>query len=74
MPESRFLDHYNVYFNIRKIQINTVAEELRDPYVELGSQLVIDPLTEQVFVLSLKKIKKDKSCGPDGIPGEVFLN
>ena len=50
------------------------AEHERDEYADLGPQLVDDPLTEQAFVRALQKLKKVKACGPDGIPGEVFLN
>ena len=50
------------------------AEAERDPYEDLGPHLVTDPLTEEAFVCALQKIKKDKACGPDGIPGEVFVN
>ena len=52
----------------------TDAEAERDPYAELGPQLIADPLTEQAFVRALKRLKKGKACGPDGIPSEVYLN
>ena len=52
----------------------TTAESERDPYEDLGPQLIDDPLTEQAFVRALQKLKKGKACGPDGIPGEVFTN
>ena len=52
----------------------TAAEHRRDPYAELGPQLVKDPLTEEAFVRALKKLKKNKTCGPDNIPGEVYYN
>ena len=49
----------------------TDTEAERDPYAELGPQLIADPLTEQAFVCALKKLKKDKTCGSDEIPAEV---
>ena len=33
-----------------------------------------DPLTEEALVRALRKLKKGKTCGPDGIPGEVYFN
>ena len=53
---------------------DTDAEANRDPHTDLGPQLVADPLTEQAFVRALKKLKKDKACGTDGIPAEVYYN
>ena len=53
----------------------TKAEKARDGYEELGPQLVSDPITtEKAFIRAVKKLKKGKACGPDGIPGEVFAN
>lgn len=52
----------------------TEAETKRDPYEELGPQLIADPLTEEAFERAVKKLKIGKACGPDGIPGEVFKN
>ena len=52
----------------------TEAESYRDGYEDLGPQLINDPLTEQAFVRALRRIKKGKACGPDGIPAEVFYN
>ena len=50
------------------------TEHSRDAYGELGPQLTEDPLKEQVFVRVLQKLKRGNSCGPDGIPGEVFTH
>ena len=47
---------------------------MRDDLEDLGPQIIADPLTEQAFVRALRKLKKGKACGPDGIPGEVFYS
>ena len=57
-----------------KFKATEAETKERDPYEELGPQLVADPLTEQAFVRALQKMKKGKACGPDGIPSEVYTN
>ena len=52
----------------------TAAEAERAAYEPLGQQSEEDPLTEQAFVRALIKLKANKACGPDGIPGVVFQN
>ena len=40
------------------------VESKRDPFADLGPQLVADPFTEQeVFVHVLIKLKQGKACG-----------
>lgn len=52
----------------------TDAETKRDEFTDLGPQIIADPLTEEAFVRTLWKLKKDKTCGPDAIQSEVWLN
>ena len=38
----------------------------------IGDQIKDDLLTKAAFLRAIKKLKTDKACGPDCIPGEVF--
>ena len=43
-------------------------------FTDLGPQLEEDPLTREVFLNALSKLKTGKACGPNGLPAEVFKN
>ena len=50
----------------------TETEDNNRVYEAIGDQINDDPLTKAAFLRAIKKLKTDKACGPDCIPGEVF--
>ena len=52
----------------------TELEAAREEFPDLGAQGVVDQdgLTQEEFLQAVKRMKKGKATGPDGIPAEVW--
>ena len=51
----------------------TELEQAREEYPDLGKHGIDeqDTLTQQEYLAAVKRMKKAKATGPDGIPAEV---